>query len=268
MRQRIPFRRIAANEAADLLRRAGVRSFDVRDAASFETSHIAGAQRLSQANLASLITTAAKATPIVIYCYRGHASQEYAQTFSDFGFTEVYSMDGGYEDWLRLSRSKTTSSDLLRTWLCQHGFSLDNLDAAGGGAMTPLMKAAHLGDEAAIRALIDSEARIDERNADGHNALWFACVGGYPGAIDLLVAAGIDIDNRSGEGITALMYATSAGKADVVERLLAHGADTAPETPDGFTALDFAASIECLALLRHAGRSHRTEESTHEHHRA
>ena len=267
MRRRIPFRRIDAGEAADLFRRDGVLAFDVRDAVSFETSHIEGAQRLSQADLSSLIATTAKTTPIVIYCYRGHASQEYAQTLSDFGFTEVYSLDGGYEDWNRLPRSKTASSDILRAWLCQHGFPPDGVNAAVAGAVTPLMKAAHLGDQAAIRALLAAEARIEERNADGNNALWFACVGGDPGAIDLLVAAGIDIDNRSGEGTTALMYAASAGKAGVVAQLLARGADTTPETPDGFTAFDFAASVECLALLRHAGRTSASVENIHEHHR-
>ncbi len=99
MRPRIPFRRIDSGEAMELLRRDGVLTLDVRDAASFETAYIAGAQRLTQANLSSFITTTAKTTPILIYCYRGHASQEYAQTFSDFGFPAVYSLDGGYEDW-------------------------------------------------------------------------------------------------------------------------------------------------------------------------
>ncbi|HET9930917.1 MAG TPA: nitrogen fixation protein NifZ, partial [Polyangiaceae bacterium] len=34
---------------------------------------------------------------VVIYCYHGHMSQEYAAQFGAFGFSEVYSVDGGFE---------------------------------------------------------------------------------------------------------------------------------------------------------------------------
>jgi thiosulfate/3-mercaptopyruvate sulfurtransferase len=99
MRQRTPYRCIDVDAAMDLLRRDGVLRLDVRDPSSFENSHMEGAQHVSHASLSSLITGTAKATPILIYCYHGHASREYAQTFSDFGFAEVYSLDGGFEAW-------------------------------------------------------------------------------------------------------------------------------------------------------------------------
>ena len=88
MRPRIPFQRIDVTAAAELVRRDDVLTLDVRDATSYAKAHIAGARHLSQANLSVVITAAAKTRPILIYCYRGHASQEYAQTFSDFGFAE------------------------------------------------------------------------------------------------------------------------------------------------------------------------------------
>ena len=72
---------------------------DVRDAGSFEASHIDGARQLSSANLSAVLSDTAKGRPILIYCYHGNASREYAQIFSDFGFSEVYSLDGGYEAW-------------------------------------------------------------------------------------------------------------------------------------------------------------------------
>jgi thiosulfate/3-mercaptopyruvate sulfurtransferase len=97
MRQRTPYRCIGVDAAAGLLQRHGVLRLDVRDAASFAKGHVADAQRVSHANLSALIAGTEKNRPILIYCYHGHASREYAQTFSDFGFAEVYSLDGGFE---------------------------------------------------------------------------------------------------------------------------------------------------------------------------
>ncbi len=257
MRPRIPFQRIDVGFAAELLPRGDVLRFDVRDAASFAQAHIDGAQHLTQRNLSELITTTAKRTPVLIYCYHGNASQEYAQTFSDFGFAEVYSLDGGFEAW-RLHNPTgraTTLSEPLARWLADHGFPGQDVNATIANRTTPLMKAAHLGDVAMVRELLAAGAAIAATNADGNNALWLACVGSHLDAIDVLVEAGIDIDNRNDNGATALMYASSSGKAGVVAHLLAKGAATGTETLDGFTALDMAASLECLQLLRRASQA-------------
>jgi len=265
MRSRIPFQRIDVDAAAELLQRDDVLRFDVRDAGSFARTHITGAQHLTQRNLSELITGTSRRAPILIYCYHGNASQEYAQTFSDFGFSEVYSLDGGYEAWrLRYPAGGTAAvSDNLARWLVAQGFPEADVDATIDNRMTPLMKAAHLGNAAVIRELLAAGAAIAATNADGNNALWLACVGNHLDVIDVLVEAGIDIDHSNDNGATALMYASSAGKAEVVAHLLAKGADTSAETPDGFSALDMAASLECLNLLRGPNRRRH-----HEHHQA
>ena len=46
-----------------------------------------------------MLSATPKDAPVLIYCYHGNASQEFAQIFSDFRFREVYSLDGGYEAW-------------------------------------------------------------------------------------------------------------------------------------------------------------------------
>jgi len=150
---------------------------------------------------------------------------------------------------------ETALSEPLQDWLAVQGFPPRGVNAVIANDTTPLMKAAHLGQDAVVGELIAAGARLEATNADGNNALWLACVGGHLDVIDRLVAGGIDIDNRNDNGATALMYAASSGKAAVVAHLLAKGADTAAETLDGFTALDMAASMECLVLLRRAGRS-------------
>lgn len=252
MKRRTPFQRIDVRRAEALLSRGDPLVLDARDAGSFAASRIDGAQPVSSANIGAVIGVTAKTRPILVYCFHGNASREYAQTFSDFGFTEVYSLDGGYEAW----RNRPTSGEAvkldaaLQQWLAAHQFAEDRINAAIANAMTPLMKASHSGDRNIVRLLIMAGAAVNARNADGNNALWLACVGGHLAIIDLLVAAGIDIDNQNDNGATALMYAASSGKAAIVERLLAKGADVTAETPDGFSALDLAGTIECLALLR------------------
>ncbi|HUB63352.1 MAG TPA: ankyrin repeat domain-containing protein [Methylocella sp.] len=257
MRQRVPFQRIGVPEARSLIEGRGVLLLDVRDAESFRRSHVAGAQNVSIANLDTILQTMARSMPILIYCYHGYASQEYAQIFSDFGFSEVYSLDGGYKAWSKGKRAagRPVPSATLRRWLAGQGFSGNNVNTAIANGTTPLMKASHGGDVKIVRALIAAGSQVEARNADGNNALWLACVGNHLDIMDVLIEAGIDIDNRNDNGATSLIYAASSGKTAVVERLLVAGADISHETLDGFTALDMAATVECLTLLRNAARA-------------
>jgi rhodanese-related sulfurtransferase len=254
IRQRTPFRRIDLQEF-DHRRRDDALVLDVRNARAFHESHIDGALHVSHANVSALIDGTARNKPILIYCYHGNASQEFGQLFSDFGFCNVYSLEGGYEAWRSRQDAveKPATAAALQHWLVEQGFPPEGIISVIANATTPLMKAAHSGDSVFACLLIEQGALFNARNADGNNALWLAWVGRYLDMIDLLVEAGIDINNRNDNGATALMYAASAGIATVVERLLARGADIAPETLHGFTALDMAATMECLALPRKAG---------------
>jgi ankyrin repeat protein len=139
----------------------------------------------------------------------------------------------------------------LQHWLLEHKFSPNDINAVGESGLTPLMRAARQGNPDRTNTLLRQGARLDIRNGDGNNALWFACVGEHLEMIDLLVKAGIDIDNQNDNGATCLMYASSTGKEAVLQALLASGADTTRKSLDDFTALDVAATIGCLQLLRH-----------------
>ncbi len=252
MTSRASFQRIDVGRAKTLFSRGDLVVFDVRDVGSFEAGRVDHARHLSSSTLSGALGATAKSRPILIYCFHGNASQEYARIFSDFGFSEVYSLDGGYEAWrARLPVTRSAAPPLLlRQWLIAQRFPSDDVNARVANASTPLMTASHIGDQDIVRMLVASGAEVNARNADGNNALWLACVGGHLETIDTLVDARIDIDNRNDNGATSLMYAASSGKALVVERLLARGADVTPKTPDGFSALDLAQTVECLRLLR------------------
>lgn len=99
MTQRAKFQRIGVDAAAELLQRDDVAVLDVRDAGSYQKAHIGSARWVSEGNLYEVLTSMPKDKPVLIYCYHGNASQSFAQIFNDFGFADVYSLDGGFEHW-------------------------------------------------------------------------------------------------------------------------------------------------------------------------
>ncbi|MHB8883562.1 MAG: ankyrin repeat domain-containing protein [Methylovirgula sp.] len=253
----VPFRRIGFDIARDLLGKPDILLLDVRDPASFERGHIARAENASPINLGRFLTETPKEKPVLIYCYHGNSSQAYAKAFSESGFGEVYSLDGGYEGWAtanaRAAAAAPRLSDTLKAFLTAQGFPPDDVNAVGKNQMTPLMQAAHLGPAALVAELLAAGARVDAMNSDGSQPLWLACVGDDPEIVALVIKAGADLEHKNVNGSTALMYAASASKAKALKVLLEAGADLTYEN-DGFSALDMAASRECLDLLRAAQR--------------
>jgi len=195
-----------------------------------------------------------KDRPVLIYCYHGHSSQDYARLFHRGRLrADLQSrrrLRGLAQPAGRQPRAAVDSA--LRVWLFEENFPGDDVNSVVANAMTPLMHASHRGEIEFARLLLAAGAQIEARNGDGNSALWLACVGRHLDMIDLLVDAGINLDNQNDNGATALMYAASSGRTEVVERLLARGADPAVETLDGFSALDMAANLECLNFLREA----------------
>ena len=251
------FHRICADEVAELMQNPELQVLDVRDRASFDKGHIGSARQVMGAELDRAILQISKNTPVLIYCNRGIASLTHAQMFADFGFQEVYSLNGGYEGWMLMQSAGQESdsstarpSERLRAWLAAQGFPSENIHSTIAGETTPLMRACRLADAAIVAELLVLGAQIDARNSDGNQALWFACFSGSLEIMDLLIAIGIDINNQNDNGATCLMYAASSGKDVIVAKLLQAGVDTGVKTLDDYTALDMAASLTSLRLLR------------------
>ena len=247
--------RLSPAQVDELLSRKHLRILDARDEASFDKEHFASATRLHGGNLDAVILGTPKQHPLLIYCYRGSASDQYAKMFADFGFTEIYDLVGGYEawrSWHAMEQGSPAISPALASWMNQQGYAGGEINATIVNRSTPLMQAARLGKLAIAQELIACGAAVDRTNLDGNNALWLACFSGNVQLIDLLIASGIAIDHQNDNGATCLMYAASAGKTEVVAHLLDAGADASLKSLDDFTALDMAANIECLQLLRKA----------------
>jgi thiosulfate sulfurtransferase len=72
---------------------------DVRDEQSHAAGHVTGAVHLTNEKLPAFLTEADKQLPVVVCCYHGNISQQVAQYLSQQGFAQVYSMNGGFEEW-------------------------------------------------------------------------------------------------------------------------------------------------------------------------
>jgi thiosulfate sulfurtransferase len=96
------FKRINCIEALTLLERHGsdgLQIVDIRDDAAYSQGHIESARHLHGANMQEFIDSADWDRPVLVYCYHGHMSQSAAAYLAERGFTESYSLDGGYEAW-------------------------------------------------------------------------------------------------------------------------------------------------------------------------
>jgi sulfur-carrier protein adenylyltransferase/sulfurtransferase len=76
---------------------------DIREIDEWQEGHLPGAIHVPRGNLESRIEAAVpdKTTPVVLYCAAGNRSVFGAKTLNELGYSEVYSLAGGFTDWKR-----------------------------------------------------------------------------------------------------------------------------------------------------------------------
>ena len=117
---------------------------------------------------------------------------------------------------------------------------------------TVLMRAALIGDAAAVRELLDRGARADERDAMGRTPLMEAAFAGHSDTLAVLLERGADPNATDNTGWTALMEAASKGHTETVKTLLFHGANPTYRNARGWNALRATprSHIEIIRLLK------------------
>ncbi len=91
--------RIDCKKASEISLQHGSQIIDIRDEESYLSGHIAGAIHIDNSSLNQFMTSSDPTQPLLIYCYHGNSSQQAAQYFIEKGFEQVYSVDGGFEQW-------------------------------------------------------------------------------------------------------------------------------------------------------------------------
>ncbi len=139
------------------------------------------------------------------------------------------------------------------------------LEATSGGSgarrdLGPiLLRAAGLGDIAAVTALLRTGAPVNYKGDEKFTPLLFASQNGHGGVVEILLDSGADIDMRRSGGGTPLHVATSNGHPAVVSILLSRGANLNALNDFGQTPL-FESRLykqeACGVVLRAAGATH------------
>jgi ankyrin repeat protein len=107
---------------------------------------------------------------------------------------------------------------------------------------TPLLRASHEEDLAAVERLIRGGADVNAANDLGATPLWAACENGNVAIVRKLLDAGANPNLALHKGETPLMIAARAGKPEIAELLLTKGAQPGARGPRGQTALMWAAA--------------------------
>ncbi len=93
------FTRISVQKAHEIIESGSVNIVDIRDADSFANGHMIHAKSVNDENIKNFVLETDKETPLICYCYHGFSSQQAALYFANHGFKQVFSIDGGWEEW-------------------------------------------------------------------------------------------------------------------------------------------------------------------------
>ena len=103
------FQRIPPQQAHSLSEQGAV-VVDIRDPQTFAASHITDSTHLDNHSLHDFIKAADLDKPLVVVCYHGNSSQSAAAYLVSQGFSDVYSLDGGFELWRTTFPSETSQA--------------------------------------------------------------------------------------------------------------------------------------------------------------
>lgn len=122
--------------------------------------------------------------------------------------------------------------------------------------LSVLMRAALIGDTAAVVALLDRGVSANLTDGSGRTALMEAAYAGHWRTIEALILRGADANAKDNAGWTALMEAASKSRIEAVKVLLCHGADATARAKNGLTALKAApkTSFELIKLIKESVR--------------
>lgn len=95
------FEAINVEQAYTRWRNGSAALVDIRDPQSFDAGHALSAFHLTNTSLQAFMLQHDIARPVMVMCYHGNSSRSVAQYLLHQGFDTVYSIDGGFESWVR-----------------------------------------------------------------------------------------------------------------------------------------------------------------------
>lgn len=93
------FQLIDVYGAKQYLAKNNVILVDIRDQNSYDTEHVEGSFHLTNETMGTFIKEVGCDNTLLVLCYHGNSSKGVAQYLCDQGYSDVYSVDGGFESW-------------------------------------------------------------------------------------------------------------------------------------------------------------------------
>ena len=97
----VPFKCIDVQEAQELLNDPGTVIIDIRDKVSYQAGNIPNSINVSDGNIVDFLNSTDRQVSLLIYCYLGNNSKDAAEYFVKNGFQSVFSLDGGYTEYIQ-----------------------------------------------------------------------------------------------------------------------------------------------------------------------
>ena len=92
---------ISLDEAQHLFDSPETIIVDIRDKQSYEIGNIPRSINISEENINNFLEDAERDKNLLVYCYVGNSSKGASEYFVQKGFKNVFSLDGGYEEFSR-----------------------------------------------------------------------------------------------------------------------------------------------------------------------
>jgi thiosulfate sulfurtransferase len=90
---------VESSRAYEWLREGKTLFVDVRDRMAYLQGHIPGAKNLDDGEIVRFVDSADKAQRIVVYCYAGNFAPGGVDFLRKKGFSDVWTLWGGFADW-------------------------------------------------------------------------------------------------------------------------------------------------------------------------
>jgi hypothetical protein len=112
-----------------------------------------------------------------------------------------------------------------------------------------------LGDNKAVKKMIDARVDVNTGQSEVNTGLMHACWRGHTTVVSILLKAGANVDAKNKKGYTGLMWACERGHEAIVEKLIKAGADFSVADNSGKTALMHACMMrdDAMASIRRKG---------------
>lgn len=94
------YARLSSEDAYQMLLDGNVKFVDIRDPDSYNAGRIVDAEHMDNSTMQAFIDAADLDVPLIVCCYHGNMSQSAGAYLAEKGFSRVYSLDGGYAEWV------------------------------------------------------------------------------------------------------------------------------------------------------------------------